>query len=57
MGVLILIYLFLPWNKIFFGHILARTLDFGMINAPVPMNCDGGPVQKAADRIHNGKDV
>ena len=56
MGVLIPIYLFLPWNKVFFGHLLARTLDFGMIDAPVPMNWDGGPVKSAADGIHNDKD-
>ena len=57
MGVLISIYLFFPWNKVFFGHLLARTLDFGMIDAPVPMNWDGGPVESAADGIHNDKDV
>ena len=56
MGVLIPIYLFLPWNKVFFGHLLARTFDFGMIDAPVPMNWDGGPVKSAADGIHNDKD-
>ena len=57
MRVLIPIYLFLPWNKTFFGHILARTLDFGMIDAPVLMNRDGGPVERAAYGIHNDKDV
>ena len=57
MGVLIPIYLFFPWNKIFFGDLLARTLNFGMIDAPVLMNWAGDPVKRAADGIHNDKDV
>ena len=57
MGFLIPIYLFLPWNKIFFGHLLARTLDFGMIDAHLSMNWNGGPVERAADVIHNDRDV
>ena len=58
MGVVIPIYLdFLPWNKLFFEHLLARTIDFGMIDTPAPMNWDGGPVERTTDRIHNGKDV
>ena len=46
MGVLIPIYLFLHWNKIFFGHLLAQTLGFGTIDARIPMNWDEGPVKK-----------
>ena len=57
MGVLIPIYLFLPWNKNFFGHLLAQTLDFGMIDAHVLMNKDGRPVKRVADRIHNDKGI
>ena len=57
MEVLIPIYLFHPWNKIFFGHLLAQTLDFGMIDDPVLKNRDGDPVEKNADGIHNDKDV
>ena len=45
------------WNKTFFGHLLARTLDFGMIDAPVPVNSDGGTVKRMTDGIHNDKDV
>ena len=30
-----------PWNKIFFDHLLAQTLVFGTIYAPVPMNWEG----------------
>ena len=51
------IYLFLPWSKIFLGHLLAWTLEFGMINSPVPMNWDWSPVERAADKIHNDKDI
>ena len=57
MGDVIPIYLFLPWNKIFFGHLLARTLYFGMIHALVSMNRDWGPVERAADGIDNDKDA
>ena len=57
MGVLIPIYLFLPWNKIFSGHLLARTLGFGMVDAPVPMNWYGGPVVKVADGILDDKSI
>ena len=58
MGVVVIpIYLFLPWNKIFFGLLMAQTLDFGMIDASDPMNWNGGPVEKAADGIHNDKNV
>ena len=57
MGVLIPIYFFLPWNKIFSGHFLSRTLDFGKNDAPVPINWDGSPIERAADGIHNGKVV
>ena len=57
MGVLIPIYLFLPWNEIFSGHLLARTLDFGMVDVPVLTNWDGGPVVKAADGILNDKNI
>ena len=56
MGVLIPIYLFLLWNKIFFGHLFSRTLDFGMIDAPVSMNWDGGYIKQAADGIDNDND-
>ena len=57
MGVLIPIYLFFPWNKIFFGHLLAWTLDFGMIGAPVSINWDRGPVKRATDGVHNDNDA
>ena len=57
MGVLIPIYLFLPWYKILFGHLLAQTLDFGMIDAPASVIWDGGPVKKTPYRIHNDKNV
>ena len=57
MGVLIPIYLFLPCYKILFGHLLVQTLDFGMIDVPISMNWDGGPVKKAPYRIHNDKNV
>ena len=57
MGVVIPIYLFLPWNLIFFGHLLAQNLDFGMIDAPVLINWDGGPVERAVDGIHNDMEV
>ena len=52
-----IIYFFLPWFKIFFDHLLARTLDSGMIDPPVSMNWDGGSVKRVADSIHNGKEV
>ena len=48
---------FPPWIKFFYGHLLARTLDFGMIDVPVPMNWDGGSVQRVVEGIHNDKDV
>ena len=51
------IYLSLPWNKFSFGHLLARTFDFGMIDALAPINWDGGPAERAADGTHNNKDV
>ena len=49
--------LFLPWNKIFFGHLLALALDFAMIDAPVPMNWNGVLAERAADGIHNYKSI
>ena len=52
MRVLIPIYLFLPWSKNFFDYLLARTLDYGMIDAPVPMNWDGDSFERVADGIH-----
>ena len=51
------IYLFLPWSNIFLGHLLAWTLEFGMINALFPINWDWSPVKRAADKIHNDKDI
>ena len=33
MGVLTPIYLFLPWNKVFFGYFVAGAPNFGMIDA------------------------
>ena len=47
----------IPIYKIFSGHLLAQTFDFGMIDASVLINWDGGPVKRVADKIHNGKDV
>ena len=41
MRVVIPTYLFLPFNKIFFDHFLARTLDFSVIDAPVSIIWDG----------------
>ena len=45
MVAMIPVYLFLPWNKSFFGHFLARVLDFGMIDALISINSDG-PLSK-----------
>ena len=47
----------LPWNKIFFGLLMARTFDLGMIDASDQMNWDGGSVERAADGIDNDKNV
>ena len=57
MGVGIPIYLFLPWDKMFFDHLLARVPDFGIIDATVPVNWNGGSVERAAEGSHNDKDV
>ena len=57
MKVVIPIYLILTWSKIFFGHFLARTFDFGMAYALILMIWDRDPVERAADGIHNNKDV
>ena len=48
---------FLRWNKTLFGHLLAQTLHFGIIDTPVSMNWDGGPVKRAAEGMHHDKDV
>ena len=47
------VYLFLPWNKSFFGHFLARFLDFGVIDALVSINLDGALVERETDGIHD----
>ena len=47
------VYLFLSWNKNFFGHLLARFLDFSMIDALVSINSDGASVERATDGIHD----
>ena len=39
------------------SHLLARTLDFGMIDTPVSINWDGDPVKRVVDGINNDKDV
>ena len=51
-NVLIPIYLFLPWNKMFFGHFLAGVFNFDMTDAPISMNWDEDPAGRGADRIH-----
>ena len=47
------VYLFLPWNKSFFGHFLARFFDFGVIDALVSINSDGALVERETDGIHD----
>ena len=55
MGVATPNYSSFPGNKFFFGHFLARTFDFGMTVAPVPIHWDGDPAERAAGGIHNDK--
>ena len=47
------VYLFLSWNKSFFGHLLARFLDSSMIDALVSIKSDGASVERVTDGIHD----